>query len=151
MTIKGLLQQALLKDLGLIAKREGPWWNLIPEAFRLIFPLTLFLVDLFILAVFIYLAGLIVVGGKRALLRDAFIISLLGTVSSTILLMLIPYRLIALIISVVVWLLLIKGFYETGWLGAIAVGILTVIISVVITIVLALIFGIIGVLWEFFL
>ncbi|MEM3627689.1 MAG: hypothetical protein QXZ25_06665 [Candidatus Bathyarchaeia archaeon] len=144
-------QRILLKGLSLVARREGPWWNLIPQAFRLIFPLTLFLAELFILAVFIYLAGLIVVGGKKALLSDAFLISLLGTVSSTVLLMFIPYRLIALIISIVVWLLLIKGFYETGWLGAIAVGVLTVIISVVITIVLALIFGIIGVLWEFFL
>lgn len=141
----------MIRDLSLVAREIGPWWNLIPEAFRLIFPLTLFLVDLFILAVFIHLAGLIVVGGKRALLRDAFLISLLGTVSSTILLMLIPYRLIALLISIIVWLLLIKSFYETGWLGAIAVGILTVIISAVILIILALIFGVIGALWEFFL
>ncbi|MEM2547074.1 MAG: hypothetical protein QXM37_05545, partial [Candidatus Bathyarchaeia archaeon] len=53
---------------------------------------------------------------------------------------------IALLISIFVWLLLIKRFYETGWLGALAVGILVVIIYLAILLLLALIFGLLGLL-----
>jgi len=130
------------------AKGEGPWWNLIPEGFRLIFFLAVFFISLLVLVVVLYLAGLIVVGRKRALLTDAFIISLLGTVLSNLFFMFIPYSLVALFLSILVWLLLIKRLYETKWLGAIAVGILAVIIYLALVIVLALIFGVIEAVWE---
>jgi len=111
----------------------------------ILFTLIWFFVELFILSVVLYIAGLIVVGKRRALLSDAFIISLLGTVLSTIFAILLPGW-VALLVSVLVWLMLIKRFYETGWLGALAVGILVVIIYLVILILLALIFGILGLL-----
>jgi len=95
------------------------------------------------MACFLYVAGLIVVGGKRARFTDAFLISLLGTVLSMIFVMFIPYPFIPLILNIFVWLLLIKRFYETGWLGAIAVGLLAMIIFLVVAIFVALIFGII--------
>jgi hypothetical protein len=119
------------------------WWELIPQQFRVIFPLTLFFVQFFVMACFLYVAGLIVVGGKRARFTDAFLISLLGTVLSMIFVMFIPYPFIPLILNIFVWLLLIKRFYETGWLGAIAVGLLAMIIFLVVAIFVALIFGII--------
>jgi len=127
---------------------EGSWWNLIPEGFRLIFSLIVFFVSLLVLAVVLYLAGLVVVGKRRALLSDAFIISLLGTVLSTLFLMFIPYRLVALLLSITVWLLLIKRLYETGWLGAIAVGILAIIIYLATLFILAVLFGIFEAIWE---
>jgi hypothetical protein len=130
------------------AASERPWWDIVPEGLRIIFSLTLFLVNLLILTVVLYLAGLIVVGRRRALLADAFLISLLGTVLSTLFLMFISYRLVALALSVVVWLLLIKHLYKTGWLGAIGVSILTVMISLAIVIIVALLFGIAERLWE---
>jgi len=141
----------LLGSLSTAARREGPWWEIIPVELRLIFSLTLFFVNLFVLAVVLYLAGLVVVGGKRALLSDAFIISLLGTVLSTLFFMFIPYRLVALALSIIVWLLVIERLYETGWLGAIAVGILAIIIFLAVTILLALFFGILYVIFERFL
>ncbi len=79
---------------------------------------------------------------------DAFLISFLGTVLSTVFVLFIPYLFIALILSVFVWLLLIKRFYETGWLGAIAVGLLAMIIFLVVAILLALAFGIVREIWE---
>jgi hypothetical protein len=127
---------------------ERRWWDIIPEELRIIFSLTLFLVNLLILTVVLYLAGLIVVGRRRALLADAFLISLLGTVLSTVFLVFISYRLVALVLSVVVWLLLIKHVYGTGWLGAIAVSILTVMISLAIVTIVALLFGIAERVWE---
>jgi hypothetical protein len=133
------------------AAGRGSWWEIIRPELRLIFSLALFFVNLVVLAVVLYLAGLVVVGGKRALLTDAFIISLLGTVLSTIFFLFIPYGLIALLLSIFTWLILIKRLYKTGWLGAIAVGILAVVIFLAVTILIALIFGILYIIIERFL
>ena len=115
----------------------------------MIFPLVVFFVTLVILAIVLYFAGLIVVGKKRALMSDAFIISLLGSVLSTVFFMFIP-SLLALALSLIVWLLLIKRLYETSWLKAIAVGILAIVIFLAVTVLLALIFGILTALFERF-
>jgi hypothetical protein len=140
----------LLLILSIAAQGEKSWWNLIREDLRVIFLLVLFLVNLLILAVVLYLAGLVVVGKKRALLTDAFIISLLGTVLSTVFFMFIPYRLIALLLGIITWLLLIKRLYGTGWIGAIGVGILAIIIFLAVTVLLALAFGILSIVIERF-
>ncbi len=121
-------------------KPEWPWG--LQESLVLIFALVWFFVSLLVLAVVLYIAGLIVVGKKRALFSDAFIISLLGTVLTTLFMIFIPYPLIILILSLFVWLILIKRLFETGWLGAIAVGILAIIIYLAIFILLAFAFHI---------
>jgi hypothetical protein len=151
MKLPHLLQHVLLLLLSTIGQGEESWWNLIREDLRIIFALGLFFFNLLILAVFLYFAGLIVVGKKRALLSDAIIISLLGTVLSTLFFMFLPYRLLALALSIFLWLLLIKRLYRTGWLMAIAVGILALIIFLAVMVLLALFFGIIEVLTERFL
>jgi len=101
----------------------------------MMFALTAFVVNLIVMTGVFYVAGVIVVGKKRALLSDAFVISLLGTILGTICTLFIP--LIGAIVSFIVWLLLIKHYYETGWLGALAVAILAVIIYVVVLFILA--------------
>jgi len=151
MMLQYLLRIMLLASLNIAARGDGSWWDLIPNEFRQIFPLVLFLVNLLVLAVVLYLAGLMVVGGRRARFFDAIIISLLGTVLSTIFFLFIPYPLIALVLSILAWLFLIKSLYETGWLGATAVGILAIIIFLAVTLILALVFGILDKLIERFL
>ncbi len=126
------------------------WLENIPEGLSMIFFLVWFFISLLVLAVVIFLAGLMVVGGRRALFSDAFIISLLGTVLSTIFFLFIPYSMIALLLSIFVWLLLIKRLYETNWLRAIAVGILAIIIFLAVTILLALTFGILDIIIKRF-
>ncbi|MBE0519516.1 hypothetical protein IBX35_00540 [Candidatus Bathyarchaeota archaeon] len=133
-----------------VGARES-WWEMIPKGLRLVFSLAVFFVSLFVLAVVLYLAGLVVVGRKRALLTDAFIISFLGTILSTLFFMFISYHWVALVLSIVVWLLLVKRLYETGWLGATAVGILAIIIFLAVTVLLALLFGILYVIFELIL
>jgi len=49
---------------------------------------------------------------------------------------------IGLFLALLVWLLLIRHYYETGWLGALAVAILAVIIFVVVLLILGLILGV---------
>lgn len=142
------MQPMLLASLEMIFRSDKPWWNLIREDFRLIFLLLVFFVSLLVLTVVLYLAGLVVIGRKRVLLADAFIVSLLGTVLSNLFFMFIPYRLVALMLSVFVWLLSIKRLYRIDWLRAIVVGILAVAIYLVIVVILALFFGIIEAVWE---
>jgi hypothetical protein len=105
------------------------------EMLPMMFALTAFVVNLIVMTGVFYVAGIIVVGGKRALLSDAFVISLLGTILGSICTLFIP--LIGAILSFIVWLLLIRHYYETGWLGALAVAILAVIIYVVVLLILA--------------
>jgi len=89
-----------------------------------------FVVNLIVLTIVFYVVGRVVVGKKRAKFGDAFVISLFGTLTGTILSLFIPHWLGA-ILSLIVWLLLIRHFYETGWVGALAVGILAVIVMIV--------------------
>ena len=116
-------------------------WLQIPGEAELLFAIFLFIMTLIILTIVFYVAGVIVVGQRRALFSDAFVISLLGTVVGNICLLFFP-PIIGLFLALLVWLLLIRHYYETGWLGALAVAILAVIIFVVILLILGLILGV---------
>ncbi len=96
-----------------------------------------FILNLIILTIVFYIAGRIVVGKKRALFSDAFVISLLGTIVMSICLSFFKTPLVGAVLSLIIWLLLVKHYYETGWLGAIAVGIMALIVSIVILVILA--------------
>ena len=100
-----------------------------------------FVLGLAVLTIVFYIAGRAVVGGKRALFSDAFVISILGTIVANIV-SLFNLPLIGLILSFIVWLLLIKHYYETGWLGALAVAVMAVIVYIAIWFILFLILAI---------
>jgi hypothetical protein len=116
-----------------------------------LYDLIIFVIELLILAVVFYLAGLLVVGEKRALFGDAFAISFYGTLLSSLFIRFIPQvvrflfgprlafiaQSMGFIISLVGLLLLIKHYYETGWLGGLAVAILAIIVFVVLAFILA--------------
>lgn len=101
-----------------------------------------FVLGLIILTIVFYVAGRAVVGGKRALFSDAFVISLLGTIVANVVSFFIEQSLIGLMLSLIIWLLLIKHYYETGWLGALAVAILAVVVYIAIWFVLFLLLAI---------
>jgi len=124
----------------LIGFMKGNWWLQISSPEELLFTVIVFIIDLFVMTIVFYVAGVIVVGKRRALFSDAFVISLLGTVVGNICSLFFPV--IGWILSLIVWLLLIRRYYETGWLGALAVAILAVITYVVVWVILALIFEI---------
>jgi hypothetical protein len=110
--------------------------------------LIVFIISLIVLALVLYVAGLLVVGGDKARLSSAFAIALLGVfvdfvlnMAFTLLLLSvsIPWEYIfifRIFLSLIVWLSLIKNFYKTGWLGSLAVAILAVTIMVVLGILL---------------
>lgn len=124
------------------------WDSITKDLAGLLFVLAVFLLPLLILTVVLYLAGLLVVGGRRARFSDAFLIALLGTIIGTITTLFISSFLLLLVIQIIVWLALIKHFYETGWLGALAVAILSIVVCIVILFILSLVFAISFVLFE---
>ncbi|MDH5419659.1 MAG: hypothetical protein OEY39_07420 [Candidatus Bathyarchaeota archaeon] len=125
----------------LIDLMDRKWWLQISGQTDFLFNIILFIIDLIVMTIVFYVAGVIVVGKRRALFSDAFVISLLGTVVSNICSLFFP-PVIGLILSLIVWLLLIRRYYETGWLGALAVAILAVIIYVMVWVILAFLFAI---------
>jgi hypothetical protein len=91
-----------------------------------------------IVAPILWLAGRALVGKEKAKFTDAIWIVLLGTVIGAVVGTLIG-GLIAAVIMFVIWLALIKHFFDCGWMMALAIAIIAVIIFIVIVAVLALI------------
>lgn len=109
---------------------------------ELLLSFIVFIVNLIVLTIVFYVVGIVVVGKKRTKFGDAFVISLFGTLTGTILNLFISQYWVGAILSLIVWLLLIRRYYETGWLRALAVGILAVVVMVVLVFVLELLVAI---------
>jgi hypothetical protein len=114
---------------------------------EILFSITSFAIILLVLSVVFYLAGLVVVGGHRALFRDAFAISVLGTLVLIVCLSIFSLE-IAIILSLIAWLLLVRHYYETGLLGSIAVGLASVIVATVILVILSILLGLSNMLFS---
>jgi hypothetical protein len=96
------------------------------------------IVAIIIVAPVLWLVGRALVGKQKAKFTDAIWIVVLGVVIGAIVGALIG-GLIAAIIMFVVWLALIKHFFDCGWLMAFAIAIIAVIVFVIIVFILALI------------
>jgi hypothetical protein len=94
-----------------------------------------------IIAPVLWLAGRALVGKEKAKFLDAVWIVLLGTVIGAVVGALIGGfgGLVAAVIMFIIWLALIKHFFDCGWLMAFAIAIIAVIIFVVIVAILAVI------------
>jgi len=107
---------------------------------ELLFFIISFAIIFAVLSVVFYLAGNVVVGRSRASFKDAFAISVLGTL--VLIVCLSVFRLeVAMVLSLIAWLLLVRHYYETGFLGSIAVGLTSVIVAVVILVILNMLLG----------
>ena len=95
-------------------------------------------VGVIIIAPVLWLAGRALVGKEKATFLDAVWIVALGTVIGTVVGALVG-GLIAALIMFIVWLALIKHFFDCGWLMAFAIAIIAVIIYIVIVAILAII------------
>jgi hypothetical protein len=100
-------------------------------------------VGVIIIAPILWLAGRALAGKDKAKFTDAIWIVVLGIVIGTLVGFFDLSLIIAALIMFVVWLALIKHFFDCGWLKALAIAIIAVIIFIVIIAVLAIIgFGI---------
>lgn len=95
-------------------------------------------VGIIVIAPILWLVGRALVGKQKAKLTDAIWIVVLGIVIGAIVGAFIG-GLIAAVIMFIIWLALIKHFFDCGWLMAFAIAVVAVIIFIIVVAVLALI------------
>ena len=96
------------------------------------------IVSIIVIAPVLWIAGRLLVGKEKAKGTDAIWIVVLGVVISDVFHYFFGSGIIASIILLIILLGLIKHFFDTGWLKALAVVIVVVIIYVIIAVILAL-------------
>ena len=95
-------------------------------------------VAIIIVAPILWLVGRALVGKQKAKFTDAIWIVVLGVVIGAIVGVFVG-GLIAAVIMFIIWLALVKHFFDCGWLMAFAIAVLVVVVFVVILAVLALV------------
>ncbi len=108
---------------------------------KILFSVISFAIIFAVLSVILYLAGNIVVGRTKAKFKDAFAISVLGTLVLIVCISVFSLE-VATVLSLIAWLLLVRHYCETGLLKSIAVGVTSVIVAVAILYVLSIILGV---------
>ena len=95
-------------------------------------------VNVIVLAPILWISGRSLVGKDKAKFTDAIWIVVLGVVLGAIVNFFVS-GLIAAVVMFIVWLALIKHFFDCGWLKAFVIAVLAVIIFIVIVVILAII------------
>jgi hypothetical protein len=101
------------------------------------------IINLIILSPVLWAAGRLL-AGKNAKFTDALWIVFLGTLVFDIIGFFIT-GIVAGIILFIIWLALVKHFFDCGWLKALAISIIAIIFLIIIVVILGIIFVIIGV------
>lgn len=96
------------------------------------------IVGTLIVAPFLWISGRSLVGKDKAKFFDAIWIVLLGTIINAVISAFLPGLLGAIIIFIV-WLGLIKHFFDCGWIMAFAIALIAVIIIIIVGAILAII------------
>ena len=96
--------------------------------------LIVFIIYLLVIGFVLWLAGEIVVG-RRVTFGEALGVAGVGTFLIGVIVVFLP-GLLGLLLGLLVFLLLVKHYFRTGWLGAIGVGIMTIVVAIVITFIL---------------
>ena len=96
------------------------------------------IVNVIILSPVLWLAGRAIAGKEKAKFTDAILTIVIGTVVGTLFGIFFS-GLIAALIQLILWLLIVKHFFDCGWLKALAISILAIIIFAAIAIILGLI------------
>ena|SRR3989304_700462 len=94
-------------------------------------------VNIILLSPVLWISGRLLAGKEKARFLDALWIAILGTVIAD-LLGIFVFGIIATLIVLVIWVALIKHFFDCGWLKALAIGIVAIIMLAVIAIILGL-------------
>ena len=96
------------------------------------------IVGTIIVAPVLWIAGRALVGKEKARFTDAVWIVVLGTIIGAVVGSFVG-SLLAAVIMLIVWLGLIRHFFDCGWLKAFVIAILAVIIFAVVIVILAVI------------
>jgi len=95
------------------------------------------IVSTIIIGPILWVAGRLLVGKEKAKFTDGLMTVALGTIIGGVLSFVGLSGWIAAIVMLIVWLALIKHFFDCGWLKALAIAIVAVVIFIVIILVLA--------------
>lgn len=98
-------------------------------------------VNVVVNSLFVWLAGRALVGSEKAKFSDAVWIVILGAVIGGILGAFFS-GILGAIISFILWLGLIKHFFDCGWGKAFIIAVVAVILQVIISVILTIILGI---------
>jgi hypothetical protein len=98
------------------------------------------IVNIIILAPVLWISGRLLAGSNKAKFTDALWIVVLGTVIGGFFQYLFS-GIIASIIVLLIWLALVKHFFDTGWLRALAIAIVAIVIWIVIAVIIGIILG----------
>ncbi|OLB46347.1 hypothetical protein AUH73_05875 [archaeon 13_1_40CM_4_53_4] len=96
--------------------------------------LIVFIIYLLVIGFVLWLAGEIVVG-RRVTFGEALGVAGVGTFLVGAIVVFLPWP-FGLLVGLLVFLLLVKHYFRTGWLGAIGVGIMAIVVGIVIAFVL---------------
>ena len=94
------------------------------------------IVSVIIVAPILWLVGRGLVGGVKAKFTDAIWIVALGIIINSFLGAYV-HGLLGFIVTLIIWLALIKHFFDAGWLKALAIAIIAIIVLGIIAIILA--------------
>ena len=95
-------------------------------------------IGIIVVAPILWLVGRALVGKDKAKFTDAVWIVVLGTIIGAVVGIFVG-SLISAVIMFVVWLALIKHFFDCGWLKAFLIAVIAVIIFIIIVAILAII------------
>jgi hypothetical protein len=96
------------------------------------------------LAPVLWIVGRLIAGKDKAKLTDAIWIVVLGTVIGGIFQYFFS-GIIAGIIVLIIWLALVKHFFDTGWLRALAIAIIVAVVYIVVAILIVAILVLLGI------
>ena len=94
------------------------------------------IVSVIIISPILWLVGRSMVGGAKAKFTDAIWIVVLGVIINVILGTFV-HGTIGFIVTLIVWIALIKHYFDAGWGKAILIGIIAIIVLIIIAFVLA--------------
>jgi hypothetical protein len=92
-------------------------------------------INVILISLVLWISGRMLVGGKNAKFTDAIWIVTLGAITGAVIGTL-TVGIIGSLIQLIVWLYLVKHFFDCGWFKALAISIVAVVISAIILIVL---------------
>jgi len=102
--------------------------------------LAAFVVEVVVISLVLWASGRALVGKQKAKFTDAVWITVLGLIVGAAVQNFIP--LVGWLLALIIWLALIKHFFDAGWGRALLIALLAIIIFIVIGVALSLLFGI---------
>jgi len=100
-----------------------------------------FIVEVIVISLVLLASGRALVGKEKAKFTDAIWITVLGLIVGAAVQNIVPF--IGWLLTLIIWLALIKHFFDTGWGRALLIALVAIIIFIVVAVALGPLFGIV--------